>query len=229
MLFRQLFDSVSWTYTYIIADTHGHEAIIIDPVKEKTEQYIKLLNELDLRLVMALDTHTHADHVTATGPLRNRTQCSIVMGEQTKAEYVDIKIKEGETIKIGHQVLTAMYTPGHTDDHISYRMKDRVFTGDCLLIRATGRTDFQNGDPYAHYDSLFNKLLKLPEETLVYPAHDYNGMLNSTIGEEKRYNPRLQVNNVEEYVEIMTQLNLPKPKLIDIAVPANLKCGLTDK
>lgn len=226
MLFRQLFDSVSCTYTYIIADEHGHEAIIIDPVKEKVEQYIKLISELDLRLVMALDTHTHADHITATGSLRNHMHCSIIMGDKTKAECVDIKVKEGETIKVGQQILTAIYTPGHTDDHFSYRMQDRVFTGDCLMIRATGRTDFQNGDAYAHYDSLFNKLLKLPEETLVYPAHDYNGMLNSTIGEEKRFNPRLQVKNVEQYVEIMTNLNLPKPKLIDIAVPANLKCGL---
>lgn len=226
MLFRQLFDSVSCTYTYIIADDKGHEAIIIDPVKEKAEQYLKLLKELDLKLVMALDTHTHADHVTATGALRNKTQCSIIMGDRTKAECVDIKLKEGETIKIGRQILTAMYTPGHTDDHFSFRMQDRVFTGDCLMIRATGRDDFQNGDSYAHYDSLFNKLLKLPEETLVYPGHDYNGVLNSTIGEEKRYNPRLQVQNAEQYAEIMANLNLPQPKLIEIAVPANLKCGL---
>lgn len=227
MLFRQLFDNTSCTYTYIIADTDGHEAIIIDPVKENAERYIKLLNELDLRLVIAIDTHIHADHVTATGILREQTSCKIMMGDRTKAECVDVKIKEGETIKIGDQILTAIYTPGHTDDHFSYRMQDRVFTGDCLLIRATGRTDFQNGDSYAHYDSLFNKLLKLPEETLVYPAHDYNGMLNSTIGEEKKFNPRLQVKNAEQYAEIMAKLNLPKPKLIDIAVPANLKCGVS--
>ena len=201
MIFRQLFDSVSSTYTYIIADSRAREAVIIDPVKEKVEQYVKLLTELDLRLVIALDTHTHADHVTATGHLRQRTQCRIMMGERTKAECVDVKIKEGETIKIGQQVLTAIYTPGHTDDHYSYRTHDRVFTGDCLMIRTTGRTDVQNGDAYAEYDSLFNKLLQLPEQTVVYPAHDYNGMLSSTIAEEKRCNPRLQVkmlNNMQK-------------------------------
>jgi glyoxylase-like metal-dependent hydrolase (beta-lactamase superfamily II) len=148
------------------------------------------------------------------------------MGEHTKATCVDVKIREGETIKIGRQLLTALYTPGHTDDHFSYHMQDRVFTGDCLMIRSTGRTDFQNGDAYAAYDSLFNKLLKLPPATLVYPAHDYNGVMNSTIGEEQRYNPRLQVKNAEEYAAIMAKLNLPKPKLIDIAVPANQHCGI---
>lgn len=227
MFFRQLFEEVSCTYTYIIADDKGHEAVIIDPVKEKLDLYLQLLSEYDLKLVMTIDTHTHADHVTATGLLRNSTQCSIVMNEHVKADCVDIKIKEGEKIKVGNQELVGIYTPGHTDDHFSYRMNDRVFTGDVLLIRATGRTDFQNGDPYASYDSIFNKLFKLPGETLVYPCHDYKGMMVSTIDEERQFNPRLQVSDVDEYVDIMNNLNLPKPRMIDVAVPANRKCGLT--
>jgi len=226
MLFRQLFDPTSCTYTYVIADDFGTEAMIIDPVIEQVPLYLQLLEEWDLQLVFAVDTHTHADHITATGQLRDKTQCVIAMGDQTLATCVDLKIKDGETIKVGNNRLLAMFTPGHTDDHFSYHMNDRVFTGDCLLIRATGRTDFQNGDPYVHYDSLFNKLLRLPDETMVYPAHDYKGMMNSTIGEEKRFNPRLQVNNADEYAEIMNNLNLPMPKMIDVAVPANLKCGI---
>lgn len=228
MLFRQLFDKTSSTYTYIIADNFGTEALIIDPVIDQMPLYLRLLEEWDLKLVYAIDTHTHADHITATGQLRNNTQCAIALGDQAQATCVDLRIKDGEQIKVGKNTISAIYTPGHTDDHMSFYMNDRVFTGDVLMIRATGRTDFQNGDPYASYDSIFNKLLKLPEETFVYPAHDYKGEMVSTIGEEKRFNPRLQVKNADEYADIMNNLNLSKPKMIDIAVPANQKCGLTD-
>jgi len=175
MLFRQLFDCTSCTYTYVIADKVGSEALIIDPVIEQLDLYLQLLNEWQLKLVLAIDTHTHADHITATGKLRNNTQCAIAMGEQSPSECVDIRIKENEPVKIGQQTLTPMYTPGHTADHYSYHMDDRVFSGDCLLIRATGRTDFQDGDSRVHYDSLFNKLLKLPDDTQVFPAHNYKG------------------------------------------------------
>lgn len=228
-LFRQLFDPVSSTYTYLLASGYGREAIIIDPVLEQLPLYLKLLQELGLRLVISIDTHVHADHVTAVGKLSEATQCGKVMGEGSKAECLSYKVKEGETLDIDDIRLTALYTPGHTDDSYSFLMSDRVFTGDTLLIRGTGRTDFQNGSAEAAYDSLFNKLLTLSDNTLVYPAHDYKGMTVSTIGEEKQFNPRLQVKSKSEYVALMGALNLPKPKLIDIAVPANLRCGLDKK
>jgi sulfur dioxygenase len=198
---------------------------LIDPVLENLEQYLQLIRELDLKLVLAIDTHVHADHITALGRLRDRVGCPTMMGQYSKAECVSVKVKDGETIHIGGIDLKAMHTPGHTDDSFSFLMADRVFTGDTLLIRGTGRTDFQNGDPYAAYDSLFYKLLRLPDETLVYPAHDYKGWTSSTILEERRFNPRLQVSSAAEYASIMNSLHLPDPKLMDIAVPANLACG----
>lgn len=225
MIFRQLFDPASSTYTYLIARRAGGGALLIDPVVEHVLQYLQLIEELDLKLVYALDTHMHADHVTGLGELRDIARCPTVMGEHTKAECVSMRVKDGDAIDVDGLKLQAMYTPGHTDDSYSYRMADRVFTGDTLLIRGTGRTDFQNGDPYAQYHSLFNKLLKLPEETLVYPAHDYKGWTVSTIGEEIRNNPRLSVRSAEEYARIMQQLKLPNPALMDVAVPANLQCG----
>lgn len=226
MLFRQLFDTTSSTYTYILASDYGREGLIIDPVLEQLPLYTQLIAQLQLQLVLTLDTHTHADHVTASGHLSQKYQCRIAMGHHSKAECVNLRLKDGEAVNIDGIHLIAIYTPGHTDDCYSYYWHDRVFTGDTLLIRGTGRTDFQSGDPYQQYDSIFHKLLTLPEETLVYPAHDYAGMTVSTIGEEKRFNPRLQVNSTEEYVILMNSLNLPKPKKIDIAIPANLKCGL---
>lgn len=229
MIFRQLFDQESWTYTYIIASEVGREAVIIDPVKSHTEQYVQLLNQLDIQLIFALDTHVHADHVTALGDLRDATDCATVMGEHTKAECVSRKVKDGDIISIDNLQLSAMYTPGHTDDSYCFVMDDRVFTGDTLLIRGTGRTDFQNGDSRMQYASLFNKLLNLPETMKVFPAHDYKGMTMSTIGEEKRFNPRLQVQSEAEYVELMANLKLANPKLVDIAVPANLACGQPEK
>jgi sulfur dioxygenase len=225
MLFRQLFDSESSTYTYLLAAKAGGEALLIDPVKEHAAEYLELIDELELKLVMAIDTHTHADHITALGELREATRCVTWMGERTKAECVSAQFKDGDSIGFAGVKLRAMYTPGHTDESFSLAMDDRVFTGDALLIRGTGRTDFQNGDSYAAYDSLFNKLLKLPEETLVYPAHDYKGWTVSTIGEEKRHNPRLQVKSADEYAAMMKQLKLPNPKQMDVAIPANLRCG----
>jgi sulfur dioxygenase len=226
MIFRQLFDSVSGTYTYLLASRRGGEALIIDPVIEKVDRYLQLIRELDLKLVKAVDTHLHADHVTGLGALRDRTQCITVMGEQTKADVVSMRLSEGEKLCIEGLSLDVLYTPGHTDDSYSYLMGDRVFTGDTLLIRGTGRTDFQNGDPRQQYDSIFNKLLKLPEETLLFPAHDYKGETVSTIGEERSFNPRLQVKSIDEYVALMNSLNLPNPKMMDVAVPANMKVGL---
>src|SRR4051794_4888842 len=229
MIFRQLFDSVSGTYTYLLASRRGGESLIIDPVLEKVDRYLQLIRELDLKLVKAVDTHLHADHITGLGALRDRTHCITVMGEQTKADVVSMRLSEGEKLSIEGLALDVLYTPGHTDDSYSYRMDDRVFTGDTLLIRGTGRTDFQNGDPRQQYDSIFNKLLKLPEETLVFPAHDYKGETSSTIGEEKAFNPRLQVKSMDAYVELMNKLNLPNPKMMDVAVPANMKVGFAQE
>jgi glyoxylase-like metal-dependent hydrolase (beta-lactamase superfamily II) len=226
MIFRQLFDTESSTYTYLIADKAGGEALIVDPVIERVDQYLHLIEKLDLQLVMALDTHIHADHVTGLGKLAHATDCISAMGEQTKAECVSLRFKEGEKLTAGDLALTTIYTPGHTDDSYSFVMDDRVLTGDTLLIRGTGRTDFQNGDPAAQYDSLFNKLLTLPENTLVYPAHDYQGRFVSTIREEKLHNPRLQVKSRQQYIDQMNALDLDPPKMIDIAVPANQSCGL---
>lgn len=226
MLFRQLFERESSTYSYLLASRPGGEALIIDPVKGEVDRYLQLIRELDLRLVFAIDTHVHADHVTALGALRESTSCVSIMGAQSRATCVSRKVEDGERIALDGVELRAIYTPGHTDDSYSFVMSDRVFTGDTLLIRGTGRTDFQNGDPQAQYDSLFGKLLKLPDETLVYPAHDYKGWTVSTIGEEKAHNPRLQVGSAQAYVELMRNLKLPNPTLMDVAVPANLACGL---
>ncbi len=226
MIFEQLFDTKSSTYTYILSSGKGREALIIDPVLEHTDQYINLLNKLELKLVKVIDTHIHADHITGLNELSERTNCTKIMGENSKSEVVDLRVKEDENVKIDNINLKVMYTPGHTDCSYSYLMNDRVFTGDTLLINGTGRTDFQNGNARQQYDSIFNKLLKLPENTMVYPAHDYNGKKHSTIGSERKNNPRLQVNSVDQYVEIMNNLKLANPKMMDVAVPANLK-GLT--
>ena len=226
MIFEQLFDQKSFTYTYIIASGEGREALIIDPVIEHSDEYSTILNNLDLKLVKVIDTHIHADHISALNELNKRTNCIRVMGEKSKSEVIDLRIKDGEKIKVEEVELQAIYTPGHTDCSYSFLMNDRVFTGDTLLINGSGRTDFQNGNAYDAYDSIFNKLLKLPEKTLVFPAHDYNGKKFSTIENEKNNNPRLQVSSKEEYADIMNNLNLANPKMMDVAVPANVK-GLT--
>jgi glyoxylase-like metal-dependent hydrolase (beta-lactamase superfamily II)/rhodanese-related sulfurtransferase len=229
MIFRQLYDSVSGTYTYLIASRRGGEALIIDPVLEKVDRYLTLVKELDLQLIKAVDTHVHADHVTGLGALRDRTQCITVMGEHSNVDVVSMRVAEGDKLTIEGVALDVVYTPGHTDDSYSFIMGDRVFTGDTLLIRGTGRTDFQNGSARAQYESLFGKLLRLPDDTLVFPAHDYKGDTVSTIGEEKAHNPRLQVKSVDEYIDLMSKLNLPNPKMMDIAVPANLHVGLAQE
>ena len=226
MIFEQLFDVKSSTYTYLIASDKGREALIIDPVLDNINIYTGLLNSLNLKLVKVIDTHIHADHITALNELNKRTNCTRIMGEKSKSEVIDLKIKENDIIKIDGINLKAVYTPGHTDCSYSFLMKDRIFTGDTLLINGTGRTDFQNGDPFQSYDSIFNKILKLPKETMVFPAHDYNGKKYSTVENEKINNPRLQVSSANEYAEIMNNLNLANPKMMDVAVPANVK-GVT--
>tara|TARA_B110000027_G_scaffold109834_1_gene117466 strand:+ start:55 stop:738 length:684 start_codon:yes stop_codon:yes gene_type:complete len=225
MIFKQLFDKTSSTYTYMIASKHGREALIIDPVIENIETYINLLKEFDLKLVKVIDTHIHADHVTGASLLNKRTNCATIMGEHTPSDTVEIKVKEGEIIKVDKLEIKAIYTPGHTSDSYSFLMNNFLFSGDTLLINGTGRTDFQNGNAKDAYNSIFNKLLKLPERTLLYPAHDYNGEKMSTIGREKKFNPRLQIANESEYVEIMNNLNLPKPRSMDTNVARNIKLG----
>tara|TARA_B100001057_G_scaffold129530_1_gene128597 strand:+ start:544 stop:1224 length:681 start_codon:yes stop_codon:yes gene_type:complete len=225
MIFKQLFDTKSSTYTYLISSGKGREALIIDPVIENIDQYINILKELDLKLVKVIDTHIHADHVTAASKLKDITKCSIIMGEKTPAESVEIKVKDNEFIKLDNLKIRAMYTPGHTSDSYCFLMNNNLFSGDTLLINGTGRTDFQNGSAKDSYNSIFNKLLKLPEETLLYPAHDYQGEKVSTIGKEKKQNPRLQVDSVDEYIEIMNNLNLKKPVEIENNVFRNIKLG----
>ena len=226
MIFKQVFDKKSSTYTYIIASSEGREALIIDPVLDNVEDYIKILNQLNLKLVKVIDTHIHADHVTGAGKLRDKTKCVTIMGEQTPTDAVELKVKDDEIIKLDKLNFRAIYTPGHTSDSFCFLMDKYLFSGDTLLINGTGRTDFQNGNSTDAYNSIFNRLLKLPEDTLLYPAHDYKGETVSTIGKEKRSNPRLQVRNVDEYIEIMNNLNLKKPEKIDYNVSSNLKLGV---
>ena len=225
MIFKQVFDTKTSTYTYLIASAKGREAVIIDPVLENVEEYIVLLKELDLRLVKVIDTHIHADHITGATKLKQVTNCITLMGEHTPAETVEIKVKDNEIIEIDSLKIKSLYTPGHTSDSYSFLLDNYLFTGDTLLINGTGRTDFQNGSSKDAYNSLFNNLLKLPEDTLVYPGHDYNGKFSSTIGNEKKFNPRLQVKSVDEYVDIMSKLNFAKPKMIETNVSRNIKLG----
>jgi sulfur dioxygenase len=229
MLFRQLFDAESSTYTYLLASRASGEALIIDPVKTHLAQYLRIIRELDLELVRAIDTHTHADHITALGALEDATACVTTMGELSAAHCVAERVRDGDVLDVDGIRLRALYTPGHTDESFSFVLDpDRpraVFTGDVLLIRGTGRTDFQNGDPAKSYDSIVNKLFRLPDDTLLYPAHDYKGETSSSIGEERRHNPRIAGKSLAEYTAIMQSLNLPRPAQMDIAIPANLRCG----
>ena len=225
MILKQLFDAKSSTYTYLIASANGREALVIDPVEENVNDYINLLKKLDLKLVKVIDTHIHADHVTGASKLKSSTNCTTIMGENSPAETVDIKLKDEETIKIDQLKIKALYTPGHTSDSYSFLLNNYLFSGDTLLINGTGRTDFQNGSSEDAYNSLFNKLLKLPEDTILYPGHDYNGKKSSTIGNEKKFNPRLQVESVDQYIELMSNLNLSKPNMIETNILRNLKLG----
>ena len=229
MIFKQLFENKSSTYTYIISSGKGREALIIDPVIEKTQEYLDVLKNLDLKLVKVIDTHIHADHISGLNELAKQTSCTKIMGEHSASEVIDIRVKDNEKIKIENIELISMHTPGHTDCSYSFLMNDRIFTGDTLLINGTGRTDFQNGNSIDQYHSLFDKILKLPEKTLVYPAHDYKGNKVSSIGEQKKNNPRLQVNSSEQYAEIMNNLNLANPKLMYIIVPANISGRTLDQ
>ena len=225
MIFRQLFDKKSSTFSYLITSEKNNEALIIDPVLDNVEEYTNLLNKFDLKLVKVIDTHIHADHITGASALKNITKCTTIMGDHTPADTVEIKVRDEEIIKLDQLEIKALHTPGHTSDSFSFLMNNCLFSGDTLLINGTGRTDFQNGSAKDAYNSIFDKILKLPEETLLYPAHDYNGEKVSSIGKEKKFNPRLQVNSENEYEEIMNNLNLPKPKLMDINVPRNIKLG----
>ena len=225
MIFKQLFDTKSSTYTYLISSGKGREALIIDPVIENVAEYVNLLKSLNLKLVKVIDTHIHADHVTGASKLKDITKCATIMGEHSPAETVEIKVKDDEYINLDHLKIKAMYTPGHTSDSYSFLLDNYLFSGDTLLINGTGRTDFQNGSSKDAYNSIFNKLLKLPEETFLYPAHDYNGEKVSTIGKEKKYNPRLQVSSVDEYIDIMNNLNLKKPAEIEHNVSKNINLG----
>ena len=226
MIFKQVFDTKTSTYTYLIASAKGREAIIIDPVLENVVSYINLLKELDLRLVKVIDTHIHADHVTGATKLKEATSCTTIMGEHTPADTVEIKVKDNDRIYIDDLSIKSIYTPGHTSESYSFLLNNHLFSGDALLINGTGRTDFQNGSSKDSYHSIFDKLLKLPEDTLLYPGHDYNGKKVSTIGNEKKFNPRLQVKNVDEYIEIMSNLNLSKPEMMDSNVSKNIKLGV---
>jgi glyoxylase-like metal-dependent hydrolase (beta-lactamase superfamily II) len=228
MLFRQLFDAESSAYSYLLANGPGGKALLIDPVLPHSAQYLQLLADLRLQLALAIDTHTHADHITALGELRAATGCITLMGEQTHAECISARFADGAAVGFEGLWLRAIYTPGHTSESYSLYLDSpvrMVFTGDVLLIRGTGRTDFQEGDPHASYDSIVNKLFALPDDTLLYPGHDYKGCTASTIDEEKRCNPRLAGKSAGEYVALMRSLKLPSPRLMDVAVPANLRCG----
>tara|TARA_B100001564_G_scaffold4434_1_gene3858 strand:+ start:363 stop:1043 length:681 start_codon:yes stop_codon:yes gene_type:complete len=225
MIFKQLFDTKSSTYTYFVSSGKGRESLIIDPVLDNISEYIKLLEELDLKLVKVIDTHIHADHVTGASKLKDITKCTTIMGDHTPAESVEIKVKDDEYIDLDNLKIRAIYTPGHTSDSYSFLMDNYLFSGDTLLINGTGRTDFQNGSTKDSYNSIFNKLLKLPEETLLYPAHDYKGEKVSTIGKEKKQNPRLQVSSVDEYIEIMNNLDLKKPTELETNVARNINLG----
>lgn len=228
MKMRQLFDQDTWTYTYLLWDEESKEAAIIDSVKERFERDRDYINALGLKLKYALETHVHADHITGSGLLRNEFGCKTAVHKDGGASCADIQMSDGDLFTLGKQQITALHTPGHTNGDVSFTIDGAVFSGDALLIRACGRTDFQQGDSATLYHSITQKLLTLGDDTVVYPGHDYAGFTSSTIGEEKALNPRLQNNKSKaDFMQIMDTMDLPKPKRIDIAVPGNLECGLS--
>ena len=231
MILRQLFDYDTWTYTYLLGCDRTREAAIIDPVLGQVDLYIQLLKELDLNLVAALDTHVHADHITALGKLRELSECKTWVGNTDEIACADHALEDGGLVLVGDIDISVIYTPGHTSDSYSFHVaadgNGLLFSGDTLLIRGTGRTDFQNGSAATLYESIHNKLLLLPDNTIICPGHDYKGWTVSTIGEEKAHNPRLQIKDKQAFIEHMDNLNLPNPKFMDVAVPANLACGKT--
>lgn len=227
IIFRQLFDEKTWTYTYILGDRGSHEAIIIDPVRDQVERDIRILTELGLTLIYILDTHIHADHITGSGLLREKTGAKIAMGAGAWVAKPDILLADGEALMVGDTKIISYSTPWHTDGCTSYLVGNRVFTGDTLLIRKTGRTDFQWGSAEKLYHSIMDKIYTLPDETLIYPGHDYTGQTVSTVWEERLYNTRIRANTtLAELAETMNALHLPYPKYIDEALPANMKLGI---
>lgn len=230
MKIRQLFDYDTWTYTYILWDENTKEAAIIDTVLEQVERDVQHVTELGLKVKYLLETHIHADHITGAGPIRKRLGGQIVVHKNSESECADILAVEGDQFKLGEQTIDVLHTPGHTNNDITYQIEGAVFTGDTLFVRDCGRTDFQLGSNEAMFDSLTNKLFTLPPETLVFPAHDYKGFSQSTIGEEREFNVRAGGGKTyEDFSTIMNSLNLPNPKRLDISVPGNLKCGNLDE
>lgn len=225
MIFRQLFDAESSTYTYLLADEESRQAALIDPVREQLERDVTLVAELGLKLEWVLETHVHADHVTGSGALRERTGAKVAASKRG-APCADLHLAEGDVVRVGRLEVKVLETPGHTDDSLSFLVEDKLFTGDALLVRGTGRTDFQNGDPGQLYDAITRKLFVLPDSTVVYPCHDYAGHTVTTVGEEKQHNPRLAGKTREEFISFMRNRQIPPPRKLDVAVPANRACGL---
>ncbi|TFW71881.1 Zn-dependent hydrolase [Methylotenera oryzisoli] len=227
-MFKQFYDEASSTLTYLIADMESKQAVLIDPVKENIDEYLNIINAHQLTLVYSLETHVHADHITGGGQLKTITTAKTAVSQACGADSADMQLKDNDVITFGHEKITVIATPGHTAGSVSFLWRDRVFTGDSLLINGCGRTDFQSGDAGKLYDCITGKLFMLPDETLVYPGHDYNSRRVSSIGQEKLINPRLANQTRDEFIYTMANLNLPKPKMIDIAVPANRKCGVPE-
>jgi sulfur dioxygenase len=226
-MFRQLFEPTSSTYTYLITD--GDEALLIDPVITEIDIYLALLAEHQLHLAWTLETHVHADHITAGGELRQRIGSRSAVSASCGVSAADRQLADGDSVELGGERIDVIATPGHTPGSLSFLWRDRLFTGDALLINGCGRTDFQGGDAGTQYDSITQRLFSLPDETLVYPGHDYQGRRVSCIGQEKAINPRLAGKSRDAFIQIMASLNLPKPRLIDIAVPANRRCGVDEE
>ncbi len=234
MIFRQLFEPESSTYTYLFADPETRQAVLLDPVLETVERDLAALQSLDLRLACTLDTHIHADHITSASRLRSLTGCKVAYPSADNLGCADVGVSEDQPLKVGALVFQPLFTPGHTDTHHSYLVESagalRVFTGDALLIDGCGRTDFQNGDAGTLYRSVTEKLFTLPDDTLVYPAHDYKNRHVSSVAQERERNPRLGGGqSVEAFIEIMANLDLPYPRKMDIAVPANQRCGAPEE